>query len=516
MNNTDDYIKILINEHSNFINDIVNTFFNNKLIEQIFIYFRIFFFYYLITTYVYKPELNIYEIKEVFFIWIEKTLENKNKKYIIKNFNFHYYYLFKVFFVDKNIYFHVYFNNLLKYFLPLPFELNIYSPLIVYRNNVDTFYKKNNIDYLDTINDFDKKKIHNKNIYNEVDIHIPIKLFNENLFISNDIIYLIGTKEELYITDVNKNIIYSRINDFNEKIDEYLKDFNEGVVFEELFPIWQKGNGKINFNKAFYICVMKKITTNNLFKVFQPYNLNINNYNYLFHNSIIKKEDKDNEENKENNNNIITSGTFFYIIPSSKSRYFEKEEKRKCIIFKIKKDINNLLDLTSSIVTNNNFTKNIITKDKNNKVWISYDPLKVLDYYNKGNISTKYDDNFRCLTTYTKNLNNRLYCDAYNYSGRSKLQEILFKTRKYKYKSIYISKLKKDISYYDIYKLYHPLNIPVNITWDFDKFILKELNINGFFYVDFGDAVDGGEILLINPNKYLEIYEKIEKNCYEK
>jgi len=501
MNNKDDYIQILIKDHFSYVNDVIDTFFNNKLLDQIFIYFRIFFYYYLITTYVYKPELTINEIKDAFFIWIENTLDNKNKKYILKNFSFHYNYLFKVFFVDKNIYFHVYFNNLIKYFLPLPFELNIYSPLIVYRNNVNKFYKLNNIDYLDTINEFDKLKI-DKNISNEVDIHIPLNFFKETLFINNDIIFLIGTKKKLYITDVNKNIIYSRINNFNENINEILKDFNEGCIFEELFPVWQKENGKINFDGSFYICVMKKITAKHLFKVFQPYNLNINKYNYLFHNSII---------NKKYNNSTL--GTFFYIIPLSKSKYFEKEEKRKCLIFKIKRDINNLLDLTSSVVTNNNFTKYMILKDKTNKIWISYDPLKVLDYYNKGYISTKYDDNFKCLTTSSIKIN-RIYCDTYNYSGRSKLQEILFKTRKFKYKSIYISSLKKDISYYNQYKLYHPLNIPVNITWDFDKFILKELNINGFFYVDFGDAIDGGEILLINPNKYLEIYKKFEKNCY--
>ena len=512
----DNYIKILINEHSNFINDIVNTFFDkNNFIQQYFTYFRIYFFYYLVTTFVYKPEINISEIKKIFFIWIEKTLVNKNKNYILKNFNFHFNYLFKVFFIDKNIYFHVYFNNLIKYFLPLPFELNIYSPIVVFRNNVNKFYKKNNIDYLDNINIFDEKKIFFKNMPNEIDIHIPIKYFNENNFMFDNIIYLVGTKNKLYITDVKKNILYSRINNFNEKAKENLKKFNEGVVFEELFPIWEKENGKLNFDDAFYICIMKKITSTDLFKVFQPYNLNIKKYKYLFHNTMMNEEEI-------NSNMIMSRETFFYIIPSSKSKYFPQEEKRNCIVFKIKKDINYLLDLTSSIATNNNFTKYMIVKDKNKKVWVSYDPIDVLNYYKKGTVATKFDENFKCLTIKKGNLDNRKYCDAYDYSGRRKLQEILFKTRKYKYKSIYISKIKKDIlessskmAEYDIYSLYHPKNIPINITWDFDKFILKELNINGFFYVDYGDAIDGGEVLLINPGKYLEIYQKKEKTCYE-
>ena len=193
----DNYIKILINEHSNFINDIVNTFFDkNNFNQQSFTYFRIFFFYYLITTFVYRPEINISEIKKIFFIWIEKTLVNKNKNYILKNFNFHFNYLFKVFFIDKNIYFHVYFNNLIKYFLPLPFELNIYSPIVVFRKNVNNFYKKNNIDYLDITNIFDEKKIFFKNMPNEIDIHIPIKYFNENNFMFDNIIYLVGTKNK--------------------------------------------------------------------------------------------------------------------------------------------------------------------------------------------------------------------------------------------------------------------------------------------------------------------------------
>ena len=40
----DDYLKLLINNHSNFANDIANTYFVQNYDEQIFTYFRIYFF----------------------------------------------------------------------------------------------------------------------------------------------------------------------------------------------------------------------------------------------------------------------------------------------------------------------------------------------------------------------------------------------------------------------------------------------------------------------------------------
>ena len=510
MNNINDYLEILIKNHKNFLNDIVKSYFTNYYNQQIFTYFKIFFFYYLITTYVYKPNLNIVEIKKTFFSWINQTLNTTQKKLIIKNFEYQYNYLFKVFFVDKNIFFHVYFNNLIKYFLPLPFELNIYSPIITYRSNVHSFYKKNNIDYLDIPNKFDLSYNNTIHYYNDVDIHIPMQYFNTSLFDNINVIYLVAKKNKLYICDSNKNILYSRINNFNNNAEKYIKDFDYDTSLEELFPIWEKENGRIDFSEAFYINVMKNISNTDLFNVFKKYNVTTNNYKYLFHNAYFTEDDNYSDV-------ILNKETFFYLIPSTKNKYFKEEEKRKCVMFEINNDINNLLDLTSTIVTNNNFTKNLIIKDKNSKKWISYDSSKVLEYYKNGTIPTKYDDNFQCLTTTNLNLKSRPYCDIDNLKGgRRKLQEILFKIRKYKYKHIYISTLKKDISEYEKYKIYHPSNVPVNVTWDFDKFILKELNYNGFFFVDYGDAVDGGEILLINPKKYIEKKYISEKTCFDK
>lgn len=504
------YIDTLKTDHSNFLNDIINTYFKNYN-EQIFTYFRIFFFYYLLTNYVYKPELNINEIKIVFFTWLNNTIKNKNKKYIVNNFNLHYNYLFKIFFVDKNIYFHTYFNNLIKYFMPLPYELNFYSPLIVFRKNVNTFYKKNNIDYLNKITNFDLNiKYHFSYNVKDIDIHIPIEHFNEKNFVDLDIIYLVGSHDKLFILDKNFNILYSRNNDFEENNEKYLNDLNKKISFEESFPLWKKESGKFDVKKAFYINVMKKIKIKDFFNVFDKYNISVDKYKYLFHNAMLSDEEIDNDI-------LLNRETFFYLIPLTKSKYFHENENRKCVVFKIENNIDNLLDLTSDIVSNNNFTQKTMIKDKQSKIWISYDPLKINEYYKNGEISTKFDENFKCLTIKKSDLKNRKYCDVYDYAGRRKLQEILFKTRKYRFKKLYFDFIEPlNLNKYSNYKLYHPDNIPVNITWDFDKFLLSDFGLNGFFSVDYGDAISGGEILLTNPKKFITKLKVSNKTCFAK
>jgi hypothetical protein len=512
MNNVDEYINILKTKHKDILNDIVNTYFNNQYNERILTYFRIYFMYYLLTSFIYKPELNINQIKQVFFIWIKETLINENKKNILKNFNFHYSYLFKIFFVEKNIYFHVYFNNLIKYFLPLPFELNLYCPIITYRANVNNFYKKNNVDYFDKINNFDIIKEQNTNFNtNEIDIHIPLSFYNEKIFSDIDVIYLVGKSDKLYICNSSKKILYIRKININENINKFINLSKNKKSFEEIFPIWEKGNEDIlNFENVIYLSVMKKINNRDLFNVFSRYNITQDKYKYLFHNTQIT-------ENLIKKNDFMEQPKFFYLIPTSKSKYFKNEAKRSCVIFKIERDINNLLDLTSSIVTNNIFTQYLSNNDKKNKKWISYNPSKTIEFYEKGTIPTIFDENFKCLTIQNSNIKNRIYCDVGKYSGRSKLQEIFFKTRKFKYKKIYLNlEINEDIKPYEKYRIYHPINIPINATWDFDKYILQILNINGFFFIDYGDAVDGGELLLIKPNKYISISKISDKPCFDK
>jgi hypothetical protein len=206
---------------------------------------------------------------------------------------------------------------------------------------------------------------------------------------------------------------------------------------------------------------------------------------------------------------------FFYFIPSSKNYFLNKEKNRKCVIFKIDKDIRSLLDLTTSIISNNDFNKNIITRDSNNKKWISYDPMKTMDYYKNGKIQTKFDKNFKCITVHDSNIKDRPYCDVSFYAGRRKLHEIFFKTRKYKYNKIYL-KLDLDaiLEPYEKYRLYHPTKVPISHTWDFDKYILDVLGINGFFFVDYTEAIHGGELLLIKPKNFIHKILFSNKACY--
>jgi hypothetical protein len=503
------YLNLLITNHSDLLNDIVKTYFSNNN-EKILTYFRIYFMFYLITTYVYKPEINISQIKNIFFKWINKTLINKHKHTIIHNLKHHYNYLFKIFFVDKNIYFHVYFNNLIKYFLPLPFELNIYSPIITYRSGVNTFYKKNNIDYLDKPNVYDtKNKYHLSYNINEIDIHIPIKYFNQDIFKNIDIIYLIGKKKLLYICDSNKKILYTRDINLTFDVTKYLDKFLKKVSFEEMFPLWIKQikTEFVDFTDALYISVMKKFSNRDLFNVFAKYEITKDKYKYLFHNTQLTNEIINSKEN-------LQKSTFFYLIPLSKSKYFKSEPDRKCLMFKIDNNITHLLDLTTSIITNNNFTNHMIKHDRINKKWISYDPSKTLNYYKDGSIPVKFDENFKCLTTTNSDINNRQYCDISEYAGRRKLQEILFKTRKFRYKAIFLElEINIDLLPYEKYRLYHPPNVPISFTWDYDKYILQLLNSNGFFFIDYGDAIDGGELLLINPHKYIHLVKKSNKPC---
>jgi hypothetical protein len=159
----------------------------------------------------------------------------------------------------------------------------------------------------------------------------------------------------------------------------------------------------------------------------------------------------------------------------------------------------------------------MVKRDRTNKKWISYDPSKTLNYYKFGSIPEKFDENFKCLTTTNSNVKNRPYCDVSEYAGRRKLQEIFFKTRKFRFKKLYLELgIGTDLIPYEKYRLYHPPNIPISFTWDFDKYILDLLKSNGFFFVDYGDAIDGGELLLIEPSKYIHRVAKSSKSCYDK
>lgn len=523
------YLDILLKEYNDIPDDIFTTYFTDNIRTQMMCYFRVFYLYYVITEYIATPKLLDKEIKEVFLEYINKSLNKVspvNKEIIIKNLNKHYDELFKIFFIDRNLYFHVYFNNLIKYFLPLPYELNTFSPHLTYRNEVQTLYKKNNLDYLSKIMELDKTNpaswVREKNINvpkNEIDLHIPIKNFNEKLFEKLDVIYLIADKYNLYICDRKFKVMYSRKNDFKENQFKYVNNYKKGFALEFLFKTWRKSTDnkiiQINDNIS-YLSVLKKMTKEDLFNIFKPINFNITQYKYLYHNTNANY-------NKEEFLDYISRPKFFYLVPSSHSKYFEKDDKHpKCLMVKINKDIKDVLDLTSTIITNNGFTKYLIDEDYQNKKWVSYDTSKNDEYYSNGEIPDKFYENFKCLTKKNLNLKDRPYCDVAEtmyYSGRRKLQEVLFKTRKYDISKIwyyeYMKDKYKDIEINDDYLMYHPPNISIEKTRDYEKYILNDLNINGFFFTDFFDAMDGGELMLTKPLDFVDLYKLGDKPCFD-
>ena len=538
--------EILLTNHKNLINDIIETYFTNNIRDQIMTYFRIYFMFYILVNYVYtqKPAPNKQEIKKLFFDFLNNTIKiSQNTNIIKKNLNIHYDKLYKIFFIDNNIYFHVYFNNLIKYFLPVPFDIIEYSPFLTYRSNINNiFYKKSNIDYLEKITDLDhvaqKSYVKAKNINvakNEIDLHIPIEYFKP-LNLNNpkfDIIYLIATAEKLYIAKINNNnnnnlelqILYTR-----ENTNINAEMFKDGVSFELLMPLWEPSDKNKNINKSdiFYISVMKKITKQDLFNCFGKLNFNKTDYKYLYHNTGLAK-DKPNKKKEYDINNLLDIATFYYFTPLASNATYKMTD-RKCLLFEIKQDINNILDLTTSILTNNSFTEFIANRDKINKKWTSYDNLDTLNYYKSGQIKKKFSENYKCITDLNNNnnihgfLKERPYCDIAEtqyYSGRRKLQEILFKTRKYDISKIWYYRFMRDVyKKYDVnipHAIYHEKDSDIKYTRDFEKYILKKLDVNGFFFTDFVDSYQtGGEILLIHPAKFIELKKTSQVACSDK
>lgn len=518
--------KKLLENHPMLISDIIKTYFTDNIRDQVMCYFRIYFLFYVLVDYVYLYNNTIGNLKELFFYFFDETYKNTNSNYdkIRKNLEKHFTDLHKIFFIDHNMYFHVYFNNLIKYCLPVPYDYVEYSPYLTYRNK-NTFYKKSNIDYFDKITNLDtiqqrayvKKK--NVNVRNdEIDLHIPLKYFNHTLF-NNQYIFVIGVQDIVYLckivdstkTNLTIEVLYKRT---IKNID--IEKYKEGVSFELLMPLWEETNNKIKIelDKIVYISVLKKLTKDDLFNCFGKLNFTKDNYKYLFHNTGL-------EETK-----LIDKPTFFYFLPFSASEIY-KMSNRKCFLMKLKEDIPDILDLTSSIITNNSFTQFLIKRDLDTKKWISYDNLKVLDYYKNKPIPTKFDKNYKCITVQNTSLKDflktRPYCDMAEtiyYSGRRKLQEILFKTRKYDLSKIYYYHFMKELyKKYDLLpnQIYHPPNMVYKETRDYEKYILAKLNINGFFFTDFADAFDkGGELMLIKPYKFLEVEKLSDKPCRDK
>jgi lipopolysaccharide biosynthesis glycosyltransferase len=417
---------------------------------------------------------------------------------------------------NTNVYISAYFNNLIKYFLPLPYEIIDTYSLITYRKNVNKLYKKNNIDYYNNSNrvDIAKRKNIGKPKYidqvrDEIDIHIPITYFKSELFEKKDMI-LLGDNKMLYIGH-NFKLIDNKLSVellYERKVPFYnLNHFINAIPLELITPRWNKLKKRMEFNinDIIYIQILRELKPNDLFRVFDKLEFNNDEYKYLYQNTPIPKSIAQKV--------FSEIPTFWFFTPWSHIHGYSYND-RECYRYKIKKNITDILDLTVSIMSSNPF----YNSNKNIKGEY-YDLSNVLKHDKEHLPPLKKHKNYRCLS-----LNNDVnelnkICDIDNpskTSGRRRLQEIFMKSRKYSTTSIYTRddfkesyeklgfKFSDDFVFYDM--LYYPdKRDTISITiFDFDKYCLKKINCNGFFFTNFTANLNGGELMLTDTNKYLE------------
>jgi len=494
--------------------------------EYSMLFFRIFYYYYVIIKY--TQDINILDkllIKKIFFDYInysiyKNNVDNDILKDIIKILTDRFEYLYEIFFIQNNCYFNVYFNNLIKYFLPLPYNLLIYSPIITYRTSVNKICKDNLIDYLYKPEKIDfihqKTFVKRKNIdviQNELDFHIPIKYFNSKLFDEN-CLFLIAvynnqnvSYELMIVNNLVQNIkkgkviyykcncIYIREYSHNRANDNI---FRKGSSFEILFQEWKKVDQVKKIKHIVYISVLKKISDSDLFNVFPKIKVD---YKKLYHSTGLFLSGEINSDDSSIRSNVLTSRLSYptYFLTQFTKHYQKYFKNRQCIVYDVSKTIDLILDLTRSIIT--------------------YNPMIESDYQ-----TTESDTNTRiCITDddieFNEFIDKHPVCDIgdnQHYVGRRKLQEILFKTRKYDASNIWIyeyqecatKKFLKDdkIEFYkNIY--HHPLKYKLKFhIRDYDAYILKDIGYTGFFFTDYiGLWNDGGELMLCEPSNYVNI-----------
>jgi len=457
-----------------------------------YLFFRTFYYYYVIIKYILLVEDTL-DTPDTFLKYINYSMKrNKgiNFEAMYNLFEKNYEYLHDT--IPTNVYFSTYFNNLIKYVLPIPHELFEYSPVITYRNNVDKFYKKNNIDYLDTIKNIDTTKqgsyVKPKNVdmvRNEIDIHIPMKYFDSKLFSKN--IFIIGCSDKLYIAngidgDTYK-VTYMRD---NREINE--KKFRDGYCLELLMDEWKAVHKKININKSsiVYLCVMRKLTPDDLYNVFPRIDLKNDK---VFHNTGL-------EADENVLNTLLEIPTFFYTKMMGNNIYITGG--RKCVTYDVYNPIVDIIDLTRSVATNNPF-------------------VRVVD-------DTPCIAEYGLIQSIEDFVKMRPECDLGRqnfYVGRRKLQEILYKTRKYSSSHIWIHEhfvdrfegVNKPL-HSNIYYSPNKLQYKLTIT-DYDSILLRDMNMNGFLFTDFGAVWDkGGELMLTHPNNFLRVNNVQNSPCY--
>jgi hypothetical protein len=466
------------------------------------------------------------QIEQIFLIYLRysrKTHGDKHAEYsniIISKFD----YLYKVFFKDHNIYFSVYFNNLIKYFLPLPFELNAYSPVITYRKNVKDIFKQNNIDYYDREREVDKIKTNRKvdrmkrnkdMIKNEVDIGLNTYFINSEIY-NQDSIFCIGIFNKMYIAKKFERrgsiIFFDKIYE-RKLVSIDIKRHMNSEPFEKINELWLNTSGKMEMtlDDIVYMSVLNKIEARDLFNVFDPISFDNDFIKHLFHYTGLPI-------NKDKFKKMLECPTFFGTTPLLRDIHSVYYKDKKCLFYDVLSPLNDLLDLTSNIIVRNPF----VGDDTKTGKFLKLDDIK--NYYKNKKIPVVTDKRFRCLDLNPK-FKKKEHCDTDRssyYVGRRKLQEILYKTRKYMHQDIWLAQ-------YDISKridskllennIYHPKDImKCNIySYNYDAIILRDLNINGFWFTDYIDRIStGGEILIVSPLKYIDLVGYSYQKCFKK
>jgi hypothetical protein len=537
-----------------------DSFFTYKLNSYSF--YRFYYIFYVLIKYIHKLNNQTSEnIKPIFELFVKYTrkykyhIQNEKKiNYISNKLLSQYQYLYNIFFIEQNAYYLTYFNNLTKYCFPLPFDINTYFPIITYRKSIHNknrkSYKQNWIDYYDTIKKHDVKnherlimtgKRNIDMIQREFDTVVDINHLSSFQYDETNYRFIIKLADIMYICKSMKennhefifDVIYSRKNNFNPSL---LKTNNS---FEEINPLWEVNNITITIkrNKILYLSIMKLLTEQDLFNVFNPISFDKDFFYEFYHYTGLDI----NSHSKLQLNNLLECPTFFSPTPiyySKKAKYYKN---KKCIFFNVNHDINNLINLTENITINNPFNKHT---DKVKHTFFSFN--KMNQYYDNEhninnnndlilNIDLQDDPKYKCFDIdYRKNLKDYLddkkhVCDVGNskmYVGRRKLQEILYKTRKYMSRDIwqeqhenidrFLKKLNKKRERIISHDIYHPNKKScIMYSYNYDAILLEYIGCNGYFFTDYVDRIyTGGEILLTHPNKYLEIKEYSLDKCH--
>jgi hypothetical protein len=445
-------------------------------------------------------------------------------------------------FIRENIYLSVYFNNLIKYFLPLPAELLEWSPLITYRKGVDRLWKRGGADYLSIPTEFDGKPryIGKKNIdqvANEIDIHIPLEYFapdNEKNWqkrrMGHDVVNLVAVRphgatwHDLYICNRIMTGTSGAKGDkkwilqpsWHRRYDRYDSNmFSKGLGLEFMSKSWKKlesevANIEVLENEVVYVSVMRRFTMADLVHVFDTLPISHNELPYLYHNTGLAHKSLYHWQQ------ALAKPAFFLALPLHYGSDYM--ERRDCIIYEMGKTGDaKLLDLTRTFLNSSAPPKSgPDVRDPRN--WYAGERSAKL----RGNI-------YRCLGKQV----DRQKCDTGHkslYVGRRKLQEILYKTRRYDAGSIWMHPVHgKEYKRYGWNgksywhkECYYPG--PWHPVYDLDTAILEKLavkqspdmDIAGFFFTDYADALEAGEVWLLEPAKYLHPRYLKKGKCHEK